>query len=331
MVRATLEDARDRVAALFGVRPRQVVFTSGGTEAVNAAVWGVPGRRPRCPGGVRRSRALGGARGLAPATAPSSRSTSTGTAGSPRPPWARHWSGVRPATAAPRRWSTARRPTTRSARSRTWPAWSTAAGRPASPSTSTRWPPPGTSPSTSDSLGADLVSVSSHKLGGPAGVGALILRRGLRIDPLLVGGEQERGRRAGLEDVTGAVGFGAAAEALAGPGRIGSEAAAAQDADRSTARRRPSTSTASSPTATWSGRVPHIVCLGVTGVEAEPVAARPRPGRGGRPLRIVVLVGVPRAVPRAAGHGGGRRAVPAAVRRLVDHRRRRRRLRRSLR
>ena len=39
MVRAALEDARDQVAALFGVRPRQVVLTSGGTEAVNAAVW----------------------------------------------------------------------------------------------------------------------------------------------------------------------------------------------------------------------------------------------------------------------------------------------------
>ena len=40
LVRATLEDARDRVAALFGIRPRQVVLTSGGTEAINAAVWG---------------------------------------------------------------------------------------------------------------------------------------------------------------------------------------------------------------------------------------------------------------------------------------------------
>jgi len=40
IVRAALEDARDRVAALFGVRPRQVVLTSGATEAINAAVWG---------------------------------------------------------------------------------------------------------------------------------------------------------------------------------------------------------------------------------------------------------------------------------------------------
>ena len=40
MVRAALEEARDQVAALFNVRPRKVVFTSGGTEAINAAVWG---------------------------------------------------------------------------------------------------------------------------------------------------------------------------------------------------------------------------------------------------------------------------------------------------
>ncbi len=40
IVRATLEEARDAVASLFRVRPRQVVFTSGGTEAVNSAVWG---------------------------------------------------------------------------------------------------------------------------------------------------------------------------------------------------------------------------------------------------------------------------------------------------
>ena len=46
-------------------------------------------------------------------------------------------------------------------------------------------------------LDADLVSVSAHKLGGVPGAGALIVRRGSRFEPLLVGGEQERGRRAG--------------------------------------------------------------------------------------------------------------------------------------
>ncbi|HEY4136449.1 MAG TPA: cysteine desulfurase family protein [Alphaproteobacteria bacterium] len=65
-------------------------------------------------------------------------------------------------------------------------------------------------------LGVDLLSISSAKLGGPLGVGALVLRPGLDIAPLLVGGGQERRRRAGTENLPGIVGFGAAAaEALA--------------------------------------------------------------------------------------------------------------------
>lgn len=60
-------------------------------------------------------------------------------------------------------------------------------------------------------LGIDLMTVSSHKLGGPAGVGALILRQGLELMPLVVGGGQERRRRGGTENLIGIAGFGAAA------------------------------------------------------------------------------------------------------------------------
>ena len=59
-------------------------------------------------------------------------------------------------------------------------------------------------------LGADLLTVSAHKLGGPSGVGALILREGLELHPLQRGGGQERRLRAGTENLPGIVGFGTA-------------------------------------------------------------------------------------------------------------------------
>jgi cysteine desulfurase len=68
-----------------------------------------------------------------------------------------------------------------------------------------------------NALNADLVTVSAHKIGGPKGVGAVILAEGvLGLEPLLRGGGQELGRRAGTENVAGVTGFGAAVKAAMG-------------------------------------------------------------------------------------------------------------------
>ena len=64
-------------------------------------------------------------------------------------------------------------------------------------------------------LGCDMMSLSAHKLGGPKGIGALVRRDGLALAPLVAGGGQERGLRAGTENVAGIAGFGAAARAAA--------------------------------------------------------------------------------------------------------------------
>lgn len=59
-------------------------------------------------------------------------------------------------------------------------------------------------------LDIDLLSISAHKLGGPKGIGALYIRQGISLTPLFLGGHQERGLRAGTENVPGIVGFGKA-------------------------------------------------------------------------------------------------------------------------
>ncbi len=117
-------------------------------------------------------------------------------------------------------------------------------------------------------LGADLLSLSGHKVGGPAGTGALLVRRGLRIPPLLLGGDQERGRRAGLEPVAALVGLGAAAAAL--EGSIAEEIVAAR---RRTDRLRAAAGTIDGVASYGDPdhRLPHLVCLGIEGVEPQGV------------------------------------------------------------
>ncbi len=121
-----------------------------------------------------------------------------------------------------------------------------------------------------DELGADLMSISGHKLGGPPGTGALLVRRGLRLAPLLLGGDQERARRAGMENVPAVVGLGAAASALHDDHRLATEAAGQRRLTERVLDAVPTldgVSVYGDPT----DRLPHLVCLGVAGIEPQAV------------------------------------------------------------
>jgi cysteine desulfurase len=114
-------------------------------------------------------------------------------------------------------------------------------------------------------LGVHLLSVSAHKLGGPAGVGALVVDPGVPLMPLFCGGGQERGRRAGSENVIGIVGFGAAAEIACGPGDSGRLAELRDGLERRIK--------AVSPSARLFGpgadRLPNTTCLEMPGIASE--------------------------------------------------------------
>jgi cysteine desulfurase len=113
--------------------------------------------------------------------------------------------------------------------------------------------------------------VTAHKLGGPKGAGALLVRRGLRVPQLIVGGAQERARRGGLEDVPAMVGFGAAAAELATDNRVANEAETARELTEHIAGEVLARTEGVTRFGDPAERVPHLVCLGIQDVEAEPV------------------------------------------------------------
>jgi len=120
---------------------------------------------------------------------------------------------------------------------------------------------------TAAELGADLLSLSAHKFHGPKGVGALYIRKGVKLNPFMHGGAQERGRRAGTANVAGIVGLGAAAKiALA---ERGSEArrlgALAERIRRGLAERLRAFELVGHPRE----RLPGLVTLLVAGIEGE--------------------------------------------------------------
>jgi cysteine desulfurase len=267
--RVALETAREQVATLLGARSREVVFTSGATEAIAAAVWGGAARASGHTVGhtgapvhqvvtaVEHSAVRHAAERSGPVTV-------VPVDGTGRADPQAVLDAIRADTAVVHvQWGNHEVGTTQpvaevvaACRERDVLVHvdaAQAAGRAAIAFTD---------------LGADLLSLSGHKLGGPAGTGALLVRRGLRIPPLLVGGDQERARRAGLEPVAQLVGLGAACAALTAHWQV-----EAHEARRLTDRIRGVLDAIDGVVQYGNPdhRLPHLVCAGVEGVEPQGV------------------------------------------------------------
>jgi cysteine desulfurase len=205
--RRALEDARERVADLLGARPDEVLFTSGATEANNLALFGLAGDPPghvlaspvEHPSVVEPLRQLE-QRGF-------------------RVDWLPVDAvGVVRAAVVPERL----RPDTRlvavmlanhetGAVQPVRDVAEAVRGRAACHCDAVQ--AVGKLPVRFDDLGVSTLALSAHKFHGPKGVGALLVRRGVKLPPLLHGGHQQRGRRPGTEAVALAVGLAAALEA----------------------------------------------------------------------------------------------------------------------
>jgi cysteine desulfurase len=257
--RVAIEVAREQVAARFGARPREVVFTASGTEAVNTAVWGALGR----VGGeghvvttaVEHSAVLDAVRrGASEMTVVGvdrfGRFDPEEVAAAMRSDTvlvsvqlANHEVGtVQPAAAV-----------AALARARDVVVHIDACAA------------AGHIDVDFSALGADLGSVTGHKFGGPKGAAALLVRRGLRFPPFVVGGAQERARRGGIENVPAIVGFGAAT--LEAGDDEARERALTDRLARETMARVVGVERYGDPT----DALPHLVCFGIEGVEAEPI------------------------------------------------------------
>jgi cysteine desulfurase len=268
--RVAVEVAREQVAALFGARPREVVFTATGTESVNTAVWGGVARGLERQGRERVhivTTAVEHSAVLDSCNRASADVTVVGVDRAGRVDADALIARLRPDTAlvsvqlANHEVGTVQdvldvvTPAAQEHGALVHVDACAAAGH---------------LPIDFAALGVDLCSVTAHKLGGPKGAAALLVRRGLRIPPFVVGGMQERARRGGIENVAAIVGFGAAAAELVDNERLEGEARKA----------RTLTDRVATAALTVAGverfgdpdrRLPHLVCIGIEGVEAEPV------------------------------------------------------------
>jgi cysteine desulfurase len=208
--RGAVEEARESVAALLGARPAEIMFSSGGTESNNHAIFGVVGgaegrSKHVITSAVEHSAVLDPCkaleeRGVAVTVLPVDRD------GIVNPEDVRR--AIRPETVlitimlANNELGTIE-PIEEIAKiaSKNGVTLHTDAVQAA-----------GKIPIEVAKLGVHLLSISAHKLYGPKGVGALYVRKGTHLEPLLYGGHSERDRRPGTEDVTSIAGLGKAAE-----------------------------------------------------------------------------------------------------------------------
>jgi cysteine desulfurase len=263
--RVALEAAREELAAAFGARSREVVLTSGATESIAAASFGARARaedHDEGPGHVVLAAVEHSAVREWAARGPSSvvGVDETGAVDADE-----LLAAVRPDTALVHvQWGNHEVGTLQPVRTVVEGCRergvlvhvdaAQAAGR---------------VPIDFVGLGADLLSISGHKFGGPAGTGVLLVRRGVRVPPLLVGGDQERARRAGTEDVLGALGLAAAAaEAAAAMDEESARCRALADRVRAWALAAEGIEVVGAPS---ERSLPHLVCMTFADLEPQPV------------------------------------------------------------
>ncbi len=251
--RAAVETAREQVAVLAGAKPAQLVFTSGGTEANNLALAGC-GRARILVSGIEHDSIL--------AAAPTAERIPV-TA-----------DGVVDLEALERLLQADKRPAlvcVMLANNETGVIQPLAdvvaiAHRAGALVHGDAVQAAGKLPLDFAALGVDLMSLSAHKFGGPKGAGALVVADAVPFTAQLRGGGQERGRRAGTENVAAIAGFGAAAvEAQRDLSRLGSIAAMRDRLERDAVASVPATRIigAGAP------RLANTACLALPGVGAE--------------------------------------------------------------
>ena len=270
VTRVAVETAREQVAGLFGARPREVVFTATGTESVNTAIWGAVARaieseptvQPHVVTTAIEHSSVIDACDRSPAEVTRVGSDRLGSIDAQAVA-----AELRPTTAlvsmqlANHEVGTVQR---------SLPDVVALAKAHGALVHVDACAAAGHVPIDFRALGADLLSVTAHKLGGPKGSAALLVRRGLRVPPFVVGGMQERARRGGIEDVPAIVGFGTAASELLHDDRLAVEAESA----RGFTTRLLASALAVDGVERYGDPdscLPHLVCVGIAGVESEPI------------------------------------------------------------